>query len=632
MSGFEIVGVVLGGLPLAIDAARGLESYLKGIKAAWLFRRHFKEFIRAITLEEIFFIQNLDLLLTPLDLSDRERQSLKDSQTSNFWHHPDIVNKIRQHHKYSLPVCIQFLRELDDSLNDLYKILPIKNGKVSLPPPGTVESEILRLCVSFSQNKKTILKSINKTNKELERLLHNTNSIALMSRSRPTSSKLMDVSPFIKLQQGSQALFRALKSGLRCSCKDQHRCGLSTQWEKSKLCMSGPTLNLLIDDPQGRKQVRWEVEAADRSAPSVNGDMQHDINHIHELDRQVDFQEQKKGFVKAAQDGSTALLAVSAIATAANPKNMKPERIWTNSRRKLTKPVKAVKSALKSSTSSSSTQVKTIQIQVGQLQVTQPARPQKRVQMAVSPTPTKGNAPVTNICRFIQTAPQNDKFLGTIEADHHDIGLYLEPRSQRRLLGAQDETMEAFWTSTKDPSTRLGVGLSMAVTLLSLGTSAWVPRSWTRKDVFLMQCGKDKNDRGLIFGPYFNHRCLSTTLQKDPMSAESHAEMALFALGVFLLELHYQEPLEKCPYWAFHCPGGKQDEGTPKAAAHDWYEELAMDPALEEGLAEPIRRCIGIKFSTIADLGSSEFLRDVVETVVQPLEEYIDKLSGGTGY
>ena len=136
MSGFEIVGVILGGLPLAIEAVKGLESYLQGIKAAWLLRRHFKEFVRAITLEEIFFIQNLDLLLTPLDLSDKERQSLKDSQTSSFWHHPDIIDKIRQHHKDSLSICVQLLRELDGSLTELYKILPIKDGKVSVILPS----------------------------------------------------------------------------------------------------------------------------------------------------------------------------------------------------------------------------------------------------------------------------------------------------------------------------------------------------------------------------------------------------------------------------------------------------------------------------------------------------------------
>jgi hypothetical protein len=389
-------------------------------------------------------------------------------------------------------------------------------------------------------------------------------------------------------------------------------------------------LNLLIDDPHGRKQVRWEVEAADRSASSVNADKQHGINHVHELSCQLDFREQKNGFIKAAQDSSAALLAVSAITTVANPANEKPESVWFNNRRKLMKPTKAIKIALKSSASSSTTQTQTTPAQVGQSQVTQATRPQKRVQIAIPHTTARINSAITDICSFIQTAPQDDKFLGTIEASHHDINLYLEPRSQRRLLDAQDEPLETFWISTKNASTRLAIGLSMAVTLLTLGTSAWIPQNWTHNDVFLLRCGKDKSDRGSIFGPYFNHSCLLSTLCKDPSSAESHAEMALFALGVLLLELYYQQPLDKSPYWDTHCLGGQQDEFTIKAAAYDWYEELAMDPALEEGLAEPIRRCIGIKFSTTADLGNSEFLRDVIETVLQPLEEFIDSLTGET--
>ncbi|KAJ4197282.1 hypothetical protein NW759_016332 [Fusarium solani] len=132
MSGFEIVGVVLGGLPLVIEAAKSTESYIKGIKALWMFRRHFKEFVHAITFEEIFFCQNLDLLLAPLEISDRERRSLKDSPTSTLWHHPDIVDKIRQHLKEALPLCTQMLRELNDSLNNLYEILPIKDGKLDV--------------------------------------------------------------------------------------------------------------------------------------------------------------------------------------------------------------------------------------------------------------------------------------------------------------------------------------------------------------------------------------------------------------------------------------------------------------------------------------------------------------------
>lgn len=131
MSGFEIVGVVLGALPLVIEAANGLEFYIQGIKAAWFFRRHFKGFIREVTLQEVFFIQNLDLLLVPLDISDRERQSLKSHQSSRLWNHPDILWKISRYHQEASRICVRLLRELNDSLKELYTILPIKDGKVN---------------------------------------------------------------------------------------------------------------------------------------------------------------------------------------------------------------------------------------------------------------------------------------------------------------------------------------------------------------------------------------------------------------------------------------------------------------------------------------------------------------------
>ncbi|KAM5347658.1 hypothetical protein ACJ41O_007482 [Fusarium nematophilum] len=150
--------------------------------------------------------------------------------------------------------------------------------------------------------------------------------------------------------------------------------------------------------------------------------------------------------------------------------------------------------------------------------------------------------------------------------------------------------METFWDSTRDLPTRLRVGLSVAVTFLSVGTSAWIPRGWSREDVFLMRCSQGGGGR-------------TTQLP--------HTVGGLAALGR-------------------HCPGGKPNDFTAWAAACDWYEELASDPALEEGPAEPVRRCIKISFSAPADLGSSEFLRDGFEAVVEPLEEFIDQWSGGT--
>lgn len=482
--------------------------------------------------------------------------------------------------------------------------LSLTENKVSLPASGTVESGILRLCFGFCREKKTILDKIDMTNQQLNRILKNANNIASMRQSGTASSRslLADVTPFLTLQKRSQTLFRALKSETCCSCHQPHGFGLSTQWDKSKGCDSDPTLALLFEDPRGRKQIRWEVEVADRSSiPPMNEDAHH--------------------------SGMSGVLALSTLAIVTSPTNPRPESIWTSSRKKLKKPISVVQSALKRPARSlSNTKTTCLGLTTSTQVQGSYVTAAKKVQMAVPPTQARAHPRITNMCSLI-TTPQRDKFLGTIEAEYHDIGLYLYPQFQRRLQESRIETMESFWTATGELSHRLRIGLSMAVTLLSLGTSAWVPPSWTREDVALMRCGgNSREDAKTTFGPYFRQICLSTTLQNDPEGAERHAEKALFALGVFLLELYYQQALQESPYWDLHCPQGRPEDGTAQAAAHDWYEELDVDPELE-GLAEPIRRCIGIKFSTAADLGNGEFVRDVLETVVKPLEEYIQQLA-----
>lgn len=454
-----------------------------------------------------------------------------------------------------------------------------------------------------------------------------------MERAPPTSRRVSSnstyVSSFIQLQKQSQIFYGALKSKFSCSCNDQHRCGISAKWDKSPLDSRAPSLNFLIDDREGRKQVRWEVEAADRAAPPIPTDDQHSLNHIYELDLQANLWRQKDDSLKAAKDCKPAALAFSSFAVVNNPANATTDNKGAGWAKNLTRPVKRFNSAIKGASSTSSGQIQTVQAQGPQTQLVQP--PQKRVQIAgpaPRPTPTTAEPSITNICGFIKSAPTTNNFLGTIAADYHDIKLYLEPQFQRHLLKAQHETMEAFWCSTMDLSARLRVGLSVAITLLTLGTSAWIPRCWGRNDLFLMRCSQVSSGQTYTFGPYIDHSSLSFTLKEEPMNAGDHAVLAIFSLGVLLLELHYRTPLESSPYWDKHCPNGLRNEYTDMAAAREWYEDLASDPALEEGLAEPVRRCIEASFSTSADMEDKEFLRNVLETVVEPLEEFIDQWSG----
>lgn len=132
MSGFEIAGIVLGGLPLLNEGVKAAQFYFQGLSRWWEFRTDFDAFVRAIEFEEVIFGQNLDMLLRALELSDKEYWSLRHSHKSNLWHHPDIVSKLRLHLGEAQPYFITMLTELNRDINELYKLHPIENGEVSI--------------------------------------------------------------------------------------------------------------------------------------------------------------------------------------------------------------------------------------------------------------------------------------------------------------------------------------------------------------------------------------------------------------------------------------------------------------------------------------------------------------------
>lgn len=131
MSGFEIAGIVLGGLPLLNEGVKAAKSYFEELGRWWEFRTDFEAFVRAIEFEEVIYGQNLDMLLRAIELSDKEYWSLRNSHTSNLWHHPDIMSKLRLHLGEALPLFITMLKELNRDIDELWKLLPIENGKVS---------------------------------------------------------------------------------------------------------------------------------------------------------------------------------------------------------------------------------------------------------------------------------------------------------------------------------------------------------------------------------------------------------------------------------------------------------------------------------------------------------------------
>ena len=95
MSGFEIVGVILGALPLVISA---LEHYAQGVSTAkrfWQYKLELKSLLRQIKTENAIFINTCEALLTGIVRVDQMMLFLK-NPGGQIWRDPKIEKKLEE--------------------------------------------------------------------------------------------------------------------------------------------------------------------------------------------------------------------------------------------------------------------------------------------------------------------------------------------------------------------------------------------------------------------------------------------------------------------------------------------------------------------------------------------------------
>jgi hypothetical protein len=198
--------------------------------------------------------------------------------------------------------------------------------------------------------------------------------------------------------------------------------------------------------------------------------------------------------------------------------------------------------------------------------------------------------------------------------------LNLDPADQIPLQGYRIESLEAFVKATPRRDARLKVGCDLVLAILSLGTSSWIPATWTAKDLFLVR------DPGVpLPKPYFNHASLRVTLsKKEPRSTAKQTRDSLFALGVLLLELIFRDQLENQPFRAALMGADKRpNAATDLATALMWQQRVEEE--LGHDLADAVKRCLVCMFEQAAtpDLGNSGFVQAVWQQVVIPIESFI---------
>ena len=133
MSGLEVAGLALGAFPILQHGGQELRGAWRGLRTWWKFETEFEDFLDAIDIQHHAYRQNLDFLLDPIvELADEELAALKtDRGAGKLWHQPRIQALLRKRLPGTIyPWYMKQLREINEALDELYKIVPIQKVRL----------------------------------------------------------------------------------------------------------------------------------------------------------------------------------------------------------------------------------------------------------------------------------------------------------------------------------------------------------------------------------------------------------------------------------------------------------------------------------------------------------------------
>ena len=119
MSGVEAAGFVLAVLPLLISA---LEDYRKGFEPLedwWRFRTVYKECHQNISIQKLFFEENLEQLLTPLVEGEDQLAALLEKPGGDGWKDPDLEEMLKKKLPKSYDLYLGVIEEMNDVVEKL---------------------------------------------------------------------------------------------------------------------------------------------------------------------------------------------------------------------------------------------------------------------------------------------------------------------------------------------------------------------------------------------------------------------------------------------------------------------------------------------------------------------------------
>ena len=190
---------------------------------------------------------------------------------------------------------------------------------------------------------------------------------------------------------------------------------------------------------------------------------------------------------------------------------------------------------------------------------------------------------------------------------------------------------------------RLSIAVILAHTVLQLHDSPWLSESWSKNDIWFFSSGVDCHKRPNIARPYISRSFKARSDQNTSTSEEvlvaqtdqySHLiiNKTLFALGILLIELALNKPLEELRTDVMSSEPSASNRSYTTIDTYQVAISLIDRVYDEQGTqyGYVVQRCLRCEFSfqdSMKRLELEEFRAAVYEGVLVPLEEDLNRYS-----
>jgi hypothetical protein len=131
MSGFEIVGVVLGSLPIMVAALKSYGDGIRTIRRLVEYKWEIKKLIITLETEEILFRNTCEVLLDGIDGAGEMEELLK-NPGGRSWKQGVLGDRLKSRLSTSYDIFFKRILDMSDALEAFQKRLGLdSNGKVS---------------------------------------------------------------------------------------------------------------------------------------------------------------------------------------------------------------------------------------------------------------------------------------------------------------------------------------------------------------------------------------------------------------------------------------------------------------------------------------------------------------------